>query len=117
MTSYFEQQSTYDEDPLVGDVDRWVHADETKSDTERDFDTRYAVDPYDDYEDGDDVACVDGELLHGEAGDDGFYLPYEYFTKEDRNGAAAGRLVRSVLDFGRYDESGEEYKKMLKPQS
>lgn len=35
-----------DEDPLEGDVDRWVSADETRTDEQIDHDDRYRVDPY-----------------------------------------------------------------------
>lgn len=44
---------TDDEDPLEGDVDRWVHPDETQTDTEAAWQERYAVEPWDEEDDGD----------------------------------------------------------------
>lgn len=39
-----------DEDPLVGDVDRWVHPDETRTEDQIAYDERYKVDDYDEEE-------------------------------------------------------------------
>jgi len=52
IENFFDEQDDYydddedTEDPLAGDVDRWVHPDETRSDAQIDHDTRYAVEPY-----------------------------------------------------------------------
>ncbi len=35
-----------DEDPLAGDVDNWVHRDETRTDEQIAHDDKYEVDPY-----------------------------------------------------------------------
>jgi hypothetical protein len=40
----------HNEDPLAGDVDRWVHPDETRTDEQIAHDEKYAVEPYDDYD-------------------------------------------------------------------
>lgn len=34
------------EDPLEGDVDKWVHQDETRTDAQIERDERYAIEPY-----------------------------------------------------------------------
>lgn len=36
----------HEEDPLAGDVDRYVHPDETRTDEQIAHDERYAVEPY-----------------------------------------------------------------------
>lgn len=41
----------HDEDPLAGDVDKFVHPDETRTDEQIAHDERYAVEPWDDNED------------------------------------------------------------------
>ncbi len=46
-----DQFPTYEEDPLAGDVDKFVHPDETRTDAQIAYDEKYAVVPY-----GDDAA-------------------------------------------------------------
>jgi len=46
-----EQEDDEDEDPLEGDVDEWVHPDETRTDEQIAYDERYALEPWDDTED------------------------------------------------------------------
>jgi hypothetical protein len=47
---YHDREDEYDdedtEDPLAGDVDRWVHPDETRTDAQIAHDEKYAVRPY-----------------------------------------------------------------------
>lgn len=38
---------THEEDPLAGDVDKFVHPDETRTDEQIAYDEKYAVEPYD----------------------------------------------------------------------
>jgi hypothetical protein len=35
-----------DEDPLAGDVDKWVHPDETRTDAQIEFDDKHPFEPY-----------------------------------------------------------------------
>lgn len=35
------------EDPIAGDVDHWIHPDETRTDEQVEYDERYAVEPWD----------------------------------------------------------------------
>jgi hypothetical protein len=49
-TDYLYQEEEDNEDPLAGDVDRFVHPDETRSNAQIDHDRKYAVEPYDDTE-------------------------------------------------------------------
>ncbi len=45
--STLEQASAHHEDPLKGDVDKFVHPDETRTDEQIEFDRKYATEPYD----------------------------------------------------------------------
>lgn len=84
------------EDPLAGDVDRFVHPDETRTDEQIAHDEKYAVESYDDNEGYWD----DDDELHDDTPEVGAEAKYDLTEKdiEDRK-AATTWLQDAVTDY------------------
>lgn len=69
----------HQEDPLDGDVDKFVHPDETRTDEQIAYDEKYAIEPYDDVE---DYWAEYDELYAGEEDEPKAEDQYDFTKKE-----------------------------------